>query len=287
MNSDAATIRFTSLQAEVTLHELSPDWITALQGWWGRQALESGGYQIEVERGTAQGGGEAVELSWMGGRLTGWRQGNRLVLPGQVCYEVSLSAARIELGPQADIHSQATLLALHLAFLEAQRACGLLCLHAAVVRRDDHILAITGMSGAGKSSAALRLSRLGWSLVAEDTSWLTEGGVVVGWDDGLRLWPDAKARFAPEWPTARLDAHGKVQLEVKSAAGGLLSGVLALQPGADQLMSPAEQVRTWWQMAGLPSTPLARQRSQAALGWHLPRLPVWAIDRDALIERLS
>lgn len=285
MSRPTATVQFASLQAEITLHDLSPAWNTALQQLWGRQALDTNGYQIGVRRGAAQGDGEATELSWLGGSLMGWRQGNRLVLPGQVSYEVGPDAAHIELGPQADLSLQDTLLALQLAFVEAQRACGLLCLHAAVMRRDEHILAITGASGSGKSTAALRLLRLGWSLVAEDTSWLTEEGVVVGWDEGLRLWPDAQARFAPQWPIAGLDAHGKAQLVVERAAGGLLSGVLVLQPGADHLLPSAEQVRVWWQMVGLPSTPLARQRSQAAVTKHLSRLPIWAMDRDTLIHR--
>lgn len=279
------TERFGSLHAQVTLHEVPEVWRPGLRQFWGRSSFKPMTHEIEISLGPAQGLGEPVNLSWSGGSVGGVRQGGRVVVPGLLAFEVGRSGTQIEIGPEAPDRPQQTALALHVALLEAQRASGLLCLHAAVLRRGEQLMALTGPSGAGKSTAALRLLSQGWSLVAEDTSWLFPSGELLGWDEGLRLRPDSQARFAATWPQMGIDAHGKVMLSVPQASGGLLSEVVVLRPHTDGKLSGSDRVRSWWEMTGLPLTPLARQRSQAAIALHLPRIAARTLDRDLLIER--
>ena len=279
--------QFLSLQSQVTLHDIPEPWSRALESFWGRASLPYHGHRIDVQMGTARGGGQPVHLTWAGGTVVGQRQNNRISVEGQIVFEVGPGWTQIELGPEASRWPDQTMVALHLAMVEAHRTCGLLTLHAAVLRRGEQILAITGTSGAGKSTAALRLSQRGWSVVAEDTSWLTTQGEVVGWDEGLRLRPDSRRHFAPNTHVEYRDAHGKDVLKVKRAEGGSLSRVLVLHAGVDARLSGGALVKVWWEMTGLPLTPLAQHHSQRAVMIHLMRTPTWVLDRDVLIKQLA
>jgi hypothetical protein len=65
-------------------------------------------------------------------------------------------------------------------------------LHASVVTRGQHTIAIAGPSGAGKSTTAAALVALGYAVVADDVALIEErdGAVhVVSAGPRLRLWP--------------------------------------------------------------------------------------------------
>jgi len=76
----------------------------------------------------------------------------------------------------------------------ALRLQGTLCLHACVMKMGEHAIAIVGESGAGKSTMAAALARLGHAILSDDIAvlnecdqhWLVQPGY-----PRLRLWPNS------------------------------------------------------------------------------------------------
>ena len=76
----------------------------------------------------------------------------------------------------------------------ALRLRGTLCLHGCVMKMGEHAIAIVGESGAGKSTTAAALAKLGHAILSDDIAvlneceqyWLVQPGY-----PRLRLWPDS------------------------------------------------------------------------------------------------
>ena len=74
------------------------------------------------------------------------------------------------------------------------RLRGETCLHASVLEVDGRAVAILGASGAGKSTTAAALAKLGWEIIADDIAVIAESSAAFGVCRAaaqLRLWPDA------------------------------------------------------------------------------------------------
>ena len=107
-------------------------------------------------------------------------------------------------------HSQNVLLADVSELLLAQVFSCLLgqrrvtCLHAAVIKLGDRLIAFVGEAGAGKSTTALGLVQRGAEFVSDDVAALREGNdgfVVPAGALRIRLRPDAAAALAGAAPT--------------------------------------------------------------------------------------
>lgn len=177
------------------------------------------------------------------------------------------------------------------AFTELHRAGGWLPLHAAVVAVGGRAVAFTGVSGAGKSTAALRLHAAGERVLAEDRAfWHAPSGVVAGLDRHLRAYEDSLERFAPALlPLARAqgpDAHGKLRLPLPAATGGEaphLTRLLLLSPALTAELDLPGRVRAVWEATGVPLTASARAAVQAGVARLLPLLWPRPLGREELL----
>ncbi|WP_161883199.1 hypothetical protein [Deinococcus alpinitundrae] len=174
-----------------------------------------------------------------------------------------------------------------LMFTELHRAGGWLPLHAAVVASGSRAVAITGVSGAGKSTAALRLSAAGMQVIAEDRAfWHPASGEIRGLDTHLRVYDDSLARFAPErLPGAvawERDGHGKLRipLQTGSPQATRLVQLLLLRPAELDLLTPPERVRVLWETTGVPLTFTARQQVQRGVAQLLRLLSPHPLTRE-------
>lgn len=229
-------------------------------------------------------------LTVMGRDLRATAAGDDLWLDGQLWVRVTPDGGRVVCGPGG---ASPELWAL--AFTELHRAGGWLPLHAAVVAAGGRAVAFTGVSGAGKSTAALRLHAAGEHVLAEDRAfWHAPSGVVTGLDRHLRAYEDSLDRFAPALlPLARAqgrDAHGKLRLPLRGApasagsgAGAQLTQLLLLDPGTPGALDLPGRVRAAWEATGVPLTACARTAVQAGVARLLPRLGPASLDREALL----
>ncbi|GAA5502788.1 hypothetical protein Dxin01_02535 [Deinococcus xinjiangensis] len=190
-----------------------------------------------------------------------------------------------------------------LALTEAHRAGGWLPLHAAAVAQAGRAVALTGVSGAGKSTALLRLGALGYDLLAEDRCfWHAPSGQVAGLDRYLRAFEDSLQRFAPQHLAAQpeRDSKGKRLLPLPPAPAAQLCALLLLGPPQtlteQRLSSPshssrnlsgAERVRALWDTTGLPLTHTGRQQVQRGLERLLPLLFPQTVDRETALLRVQ
>lgn len=182
-----------------------------------------------------------------------------------------------------------------LALAEAARLRGWWPLHAAVAARGGRAVAVCGASGAGKSTAALRLHGAGYTVLAEDRAWVwPPDAEIVGLDRELRLRPGSLERFAPGVVAGELeqDAHGKRLLPLPpSAAGARLLAVLHLEPDlppgtVPEPLSGAERVRRLFEAGGVPLTPSARAAAAQGAA-RLARLPGERVGREGLLQAVS
>lgn len=275
---------FCSLSTQVLFSTETADWAAGLRPPPYQTPQRPSTTHLRLVRGPALADGEPVRLSWSGGQVGALRFGNRVCIPGVLAFEVQTQQTVVEIGPNAKAQAEAAWLGLHLAFAETQRAAGWLSLHAALLQVGGRCIAITGQSGAGKSTAALRLMQGGALVVAEDSGWLSPEGELFGWDQNLRLRPGTLARFAPSLESMGRDAHGKDVVEVGRAAGGRLTAIWVLGAAHAQPLSAAGQVRAWWEMSGLPITPAARKSAQQAVARCCAQIPTHGLDRDRLFE---
>ncbi len=98
------------------------------------------------------------------------------------------------------------------------RLRGVTCLHSSAVAVDGVAIALTGTSGAGKSTMAAQFSSMGYPVLSDDIATLEESGgsyLVQPSTGRLRLWPssverlfghpDALPRLTPSWEKQYLD----------------------------------------------------------------------------------
>ncbi|GAA5532719.1 hypothetical protein [Deinococcus aluminii] len=220
-----------------------------------------------------------------GGTLPLWTRGDQVWLGEHLHLEVTEEGVTLTGGPGVPEAAWV------LAFVEAHRAGGWLPLHAAVLTRRglERAVAVTGASGAGKSTAALRLAGAGLTILAEDQAWVQPAsGLTLGLDTHLRAFEDSVRRFAPQWlgQAAGRDAHGKLQLPLTAAGGRatldtLLVFGLPPQPGA------AQRVRAVWEATGVPLTPSGRRLAAAGVEALLPRLTVRGVTREDVLAAVQ
>ncbi|GGQ93249.1 hypothetical protein [Deinococcus ruber] len=278
---------FDLLTAHVELTDAALEPLVRLA--WGREVLpREPRFRLKVGLDPADLSGPTRTVDTSQGTLSlcefpgGWTLESGRV---QVRLEPGGAEVTLPLNPDS---SEAV--ASHLALTEAGRASGLLPLHAAVLSRNGRAVAVSGASGTGKSTAALRLMAAGWSLVAEDSAWLDPvTRRVAGADQGIRVFESSLHRFAPEWleRASRLDIHGKRWFATERAAGAVLERLYVLGTLPVGILSGAAAVQTWWTITGLPVAAQARGAVSANLGLAVRQFPLESIDRDALVERLT
>jgi len=173
-----------------------------------------------------------------------------------------------------------------LAFVEAHRAGGWLPLHAAVLIRENRAVALTGVSGAGKSTAALRLAGAKFQVLAEDQAWLHPvDGRIVGLDTHLRAFEDSVRRFAPHLleQAEGYDAHGKLLIPIiRWGEQGILQTLLVF--GLSELLTSGERVRALWEATGVPLTGTGKRVVAAGVTALLPRLRMQGMTRENVLE---
>lgn len=173
-----------------------------------------------------------------------------------------------------------------LAFTEAHRAAGWVPLHAALIAGRGGVVAVTGPSGAGKTTACLRLRAAGWTVLAEDRAWIGPGTQAAGLDRTLRALDDSLARFAPDLlragPDVTRDARGKrlLPLTVPPVSLPLTAVLLLGHPGP---LGAADRVREFWQATGVPLG-VSGQRAVSGAAQRLVRTVPWRpADRQELM----
>lgn len=234
-----------------------------------------------------------------------WRSGDELWLADALHLRVTAGGATLTFTPLAG-HPDALEL-WSLALTEAHRAGGWLPLHAALIVREGRAVALSGVSGAGKSTAALRLLAGGWSVLAEDRAfWHAPTGQVAGLDRSLRAFPDSVERFAPALLPQALagprDARGKLLLPLPPVhAEATLSAVLLFAGGhgpdlpppaltpptfTPPPLAPTRRVQALWELTGVPLTTRARTEVQAGVSRLLPLLSARPVTRDTVLARV-
>lgn len=226
-------------------------------------------------------GGSTIE--WRGDANEWWTGDDR----AGVRLAVGRSTSRIELwDARASNDDGAMYAALYLAVCEALRASGLVPLHASVIVRDGIATALCGPSGVGKSTTLLRAIDAGWTPLAEDLSWLdAESLELHGWDRGVRLWPEGRARLAgwreAAWDT---DADGKLFIPYERLGAALvrqapLGRVLALRrddarESGVHALTYRDRVRGLWESIGVPLADLGRDVACRAIAALLSRVEI-------------
>ncbi|MBZ9713241.1 hypothetical protein [Deinococcus multiflagellatus] len=272
-----------SLDAQVSASALPEPLLGALQLDWARAVGNTAPQRtLNVTLGPCPPvppGLAPQHLRLMDREVPVWARGDEFWLEGHLYGQVGARGARLHAGPGAARDLWA------LALTEVHRAGGWLPLHAALVSGPAGAAAVLGVSGAGKSTAALRLRAAGWTILAEDRAWVGPQGEAVGLDRTLRAYRDSVARFAPhllpEFDAAPRDPRGKALLRLDAAPPAPLRGVLCLgAAGIQAVPGAAERVRHAWEASGVPLTARGRAAATQAVQ-RLVRGPVWqAITRD-------
>lgn len=176
-----------------------------------------------------------------------------------------------------------------LLFSELHRARGWLPLHASTAALNGRAVSITGPSGAGKSTAALRLAGLGYTILAEDQTWLhPETRRVHGLDRWLRAYPDSLERFAPHLlaESQGTDVYGKHLLCLgRTREAATLEALLFLGQPAD--IPAAQATRLLWEAGGLPLTPTSQQATAHAIGQVIRHMHMRGADREELLGEVQ
>ncbi|WP_291423390.1 hypothetical protein [Deinococcus sp.] len=244
--------------------------------------LHSGRRSIELRGGVPPlpAGASCASLTLMDSRVEAAWNESRLWLD-DLYTEVGQHSSRLLVGKGG-----ASAAAWALALTEVQRAGGWLPLHAAVVARGEKAVAITGVSGAGKSTATLRLLGLGLRVICEDRAfWHAASGEVRGLDRWLRAFDDSVDTFAPQLRAqalAQRDIKGKLLVPLTPDAGAAqLIEILALGDG--NVMNNAGRVKLLWETTGYPLTRPARDAAQHGVGRLLPLLRAQTVTRQTVL----
>ncbi len=179
-------------------------------------------------------------------------------------------------------------LVLAVAMTEAHRAAGWLPLHAALIGGAGGAVALLGDSGAGKSTACLRLHAAGHRILAEDRAWLSPQGLVTGLDRGLRAFDDSVAHFAPQWAEMEdvpRDAKGKRILPLIQQ--GVLPLRAALLLSDTSLPQGAPRVALAWSATGLPLTLSARRAAALMVQRFVRDVPWQGVTRETVLAEIA
>ncbi|WP_157469000.1 hypothetical protein [Deinococcus murrayi] len=278
---------WVSLDAAVVAEGLAPAVVAALRERWEVTAPGPVRRRLTLRGGTlpAPPGGAPDSPAGPVGLAVSVR-GNEVWLGEHLYLRVWEGGAAITVRGDGGAASEA---AWTLALAEAHRAGGWLALHAALLGDGDggRGVALSGPSGTGKSTAALRWAAAGGAVVAEDQVWIwPQAGRAVGADRWLRAHEAGVRRFAPGW-LARAeghDAHGKLRLPLPQPGREVtLTGLLVF--GLPDPPSGPERVRALWEATGVPLSALGRARGGAGVAALLPRLPVRGVTREDVLER--
>jgi hypothetical protein len=160
-------------------------------------------------------------------------------------------------------------------------------LHASSVAIDGGMAAFAGHGGAGKSTIAIALARLGHAIGADDGLLLTDAGEGVPAYPGIRLWPDSEAALAGGlrgYGRSRARAKQRFREGLAFAAAGPLTRLYVLDPGGAAAVTFAplpprdaamELIRQAYRLALDDRSALARQfDTLAALA---PALSAWRL----------
>ncbi|WP_022800265.1 hypothetical protein [Deinococcus ficus] len=173
-----------------------------------------------------------------------------------------------------------------LLFSELHRARGWLPLHATTAARNGRAVSISGPSGAGKSTAALRLAGLGYTILAEDQTWLhPTTRRVHGLDRWLRAYPDSLERFAPELlsKSQGTDVYGKHLVPLsRTQEAAKLNALLFL--GQHTEIPAAQAARLLWEAGGLPLTNTSQQATAYAISHVIRQMDIRGTDREGLLK---
>lgn len=281
--------------------DVPPELVLALRNFWKDTcALPADGRTFTLRAGLLPSvpvDAQAETLSLMEQTVSLWRADNELWVPHLLHLEVQPGGACFTLAPEVVRQQEwppALLETWTLFFTEAHRAGGWLPLHAAVISHEGQAVAVSGVSGAGKSTATLRLSA-DYAVLAEDRAfWQASSGQVAGLDRCLRLFPESVERFAPHLQAqaerAPRDAKGKHMLPLAApTAPSQLLALLCFAPlgSTASVLSASERVRTVWEMTGFPLTALAREEVQRGIVRLLPLLAQEPVTRETAIERVK
>ncbi|WP_155864564.1 hypothetical protein [Deinococcus ficus] len=176
-----------------------------------------------------------------------------------------------------------------LLFSELHRARGWLPLHASTAALNGRAVSITGPSGAGKSTAALRLAGLGYTILAEDQTWLHPGTRRVhGLDRWLRAYRDSLERFAPQLlpHTQGTDVYGKHLLSLsRTREPAALEALLFL--GQPIEIPAAHVARLVWEASGLPLTLTGQHATAHAISPVIRHLHIRGTGREGLLDEVE
>lgn len=277
---------FTSLEAHVTAHGLEAAVWHGLRLRWGYPGGQGAGRTLRVVAGSRspRPPGPPTPVPVSGEVLEVWTRDDEVWLGETLHLQAGPGGATLT-AAGSGVPDTAWVL----AFVEAHRAGGWLPLHACVLsgEGDAGAVAVTGVSGAGKSTAALRLAGRGYAVLAEDQVWIhPPTAQVVGFDTHLRAFEDSVRRFAPHLlpRAAGHDAHGKLLLPLTRPGGqarlrSLLVFGLPARPVA------AERVRALWEATGVPLTASGRRAAAAGVTALLPHLSIRGVTREDVLEK--
>jgi hypothetical protein len=191
---------------------------------------------------------------------------------------------------------------LMVAGIEALRSSGLVPLHAAIAVRDGAALALTGKSGAGKTTTLLHALRAGFAPLCEDFAWLEPTTMhVYGADRGLRCLPETARRLEAWFPQARPGAPDgdKALYDFADLGSRVWSAPLTrlwtLERGATPglgPLSPSERLVALYTASGVPVTraaqaQLTRLLPGIATRLELRRATLGAVDDTDWFARLA
>lgn len=278
-------MNWPSLGLSLGTADLTDDLVRTLQARWQTSALADQPLAVTCRPGALPPHPEhpPQTVSVSNSQIEVWAHGEELWL-GQHLHVQLAPNPRITVAP-GPVSEAAWLLAL----AELHRLSGWLPLHAATVGRGEQAVSITGVSGAGKSTAALRLAGAGWTVLAEDQTWVHAVTLrVTGLDRFLRTYPDSLERFAPHLnaQVQGQDAYGKQLLPLTppvtpSRLTALLFFGLPPRPG------PAERVRGLWECTGLPLLTRTRASTARSVSLLLQQLEVQGTTRETVMTQVD
>ncbi|GGO39195.1 hypothetical protein [Deinococcus humi] len=274
---------FLSLDALVTTSGIGEDVLGPLRQQWGYAGVSSPSRKIILRYGSLAPVPPVAPVEVMVARmpLPVRVRGDELWLGEALHLEVQGGDVCLTLGNHP-VPAEAWFL----AWTEAHRAGGWLPLHSAVLMQGEQAVGLTGVSGAGKSTAALRLAGLGVTILSEDQAWVRpEDQRVVGFDQHLRAFDDSVRTFAPHLlsQAAGHDAYGKLLLPLTHpGAQATLQSLLVF--GLSPEPSLAERIRALWDATGVPLTQTGRQATASGVGVLLRHLHIQGVTREDVLR---